>query len=106
MHLKHIGSRYTELIAPKVGVLINGIKSFPAFCILWGILQFTSQNTYGNLRERRTKYIELKSKERKRQAFRKNRMFNPKKIKKKEMKKQKMGQLENNGKIVDLNPTK
>ena len=42
MHLKHIGSRYMELIAPKVGVLVNGIKSFPAFCILWGILQFTS----------------------------------------------------------------
>lgn len=33
-------------------------------------------------------------------------MFNPKEIKKKEMKKQKMGQLENNGKTVDLNPTK
>ena len=28
------------------------------------------------------------------------------KSRKKEMKKQKMGQLENNGKIVDLNPTK
>ena len=83
MHLKHIGSRYTELIAPKVGVLVNGIKSFPAFCILWGILQFTSQNTYSNLRERRTKYTELKSKERKRQAYRKNGMFNPKEIKKK-----------------------
>ena len=83
MHLKHIGSRYSELIAPKVGVLVNGIKSFPAFCILWGILQFTSQNTYSNLRERRTKYTELKSKERKRQAYRKNGMLNPKEIKKK-----------------------
>ena len=42
MQLKHIGFRYMELLAPKVGVLLNGIKPFPGFCILWGILQFTS----------------------------------------------------------------
>lgn len=32
-------------------------------------------------------------------------MINPKESRKKEMKKQKMGQLENSGKIADLNST-
>lgn len=42
MNLKHVGFRYMELIAPKVGVLVNGIKLFSASCILWGVLQLTS----------------------------------------------------------------
>lgn len=109
MNLKHVGFRYMELIAPKVGVLVNGIKLFSASCILWGVLQLTSQNTYSKLRvigERITKQIGLKSEQRKEWTNRKNGiMINPKESRKKEMKKQKMGQLENSGKIADLNST-